>query len=159
MGGVLAIQVAAQRPDLVEQLVLAAPAARPSGRHTLRSYVLPLAAAIPAMHPTFLPILVHDALRAGPRTLVRLTRDIIVYDARDELARIEAPTLLVWGERDTLVPPSLGPQMCEALSHAELRVVRGAGHVVMYDRPAAFDATVLAFFAGQLVRQRQPQYA
>lgn len=154
MGGALAIQVSAQRPDAIQQLVLAAPAALPSDRVTLRSYLRPLAMAIPATSPAFLPILAYDALRAGPRTLWRISRDLLTLDTADELARVTAPTLLIWGQRDTLVPPAAGPLLRHALPHAELQVIEGAGHVVMYDRADAFNRAVLAFFASRPPAER-----
>ena len=154
MGGALAIQVSAQRPDAIQQLVLAAPAALPSDRVTLRSYLRPLAMAIPATSPAFLPILAYDALRAGPRTLWRISRDLLTLDTADELARVTAPTLLIWGQRDTLVPPAAGPLFRHALPQAELLVIEGAGHVVMYDRADAFNRAVLAFFASRPPAER-----
>lgn len=149
MGGAIAIQCAAQRPDAISHLALAAPAAIPVGHPTLLSYVPPLVEAVATMTPSFLPILAYDALRADPRTLLRMSRDLLTHDVRDELRQIIAPTLLMWGRRDSLVPPSLGHQMRQELSHAELHILDGAGHVVMYDRPATFNRAVLAFFAGQ----------
>jgi pimeloyl-ACP methyl ester carboxylesterase len=44
--------------------------------------------------------------------------------------------------------------MRQELPHAELLILDGAGHIVMYDRPAAFNRAVLAFFAGQPVLGR-----
>ena len=149
MGGAIAIQCAAQRPGAVSQLVLAAPAAIPAGHRTLMSYVPPLVGTLAATTPSFLPILAYDALRAGPRTLFRMSRALLTHDVRDELRQVTAPTLLMWGRRDTLVPPSLGHAMRQEVAHADLLLLDGAGHVVMYDRPAAFNRAVLAFFAGQ----------
>lgn len=149
MGGAIAIQCAAQHPDAISHLALAAPAAIPVGHLTLLSYVPPLVEAVAAMTPSFLPILAYDALRAGPRTLLRMSRDLLTHDVRDELRQVTAPTLLMWGRRDSLVPPSLGHQMRQEIAHAELHILDGAGHVVMYDRPATFNRAVLAFFAGQ----------
>jgi pimeloyl-ACP methyl ester carboxylesterase len=154
MGGAIAVQCAAQRPDAISQLVLAAPAAIPVGHLTVWSYVPPLMQAAAAMTPSFLPILAYDALRAGPRTLLRMSRELLTHDLRDELRRVTAPTLLIWGRRDSLVPPSLGHKMRKEIGHAELRIFDIAGHVVMYDRPAAFNREVLAFFAGQQARAR-----
>ncbi len=149
MGGAIAVQCAAQRPGAITQLVLAAPAAIPVGHPTLLSYVPPLVEAVKAMTPSFLPILAYDALRAGPRTLLRMSRDLLTHDLRDELRQITAPTLLIWGRRDSLVPPSLGHMMRQELAHAELHILDRAGHVLMYDRPETFNKTVLAFFAGR----------
>lgn len=158
MGGAIAIQCAAQIPDAISHLALVAPAAIPVGHPTLWSYMPPLVEAVAAMTPSFLPILAYDALRAGPWTLLRMSRDLLTHDVRDELRQVTAPTLLVWGRRDSLVPPSLGHVMRRELAHAELHVLDGAGHVVMYDRAATFNRTVLGFFAGQPTRGRaQPR--
>lgn len=147
MGGALAIQVASQRPRSIDQLVLAAPAAFPQHAGTLSSYLLPTATALLNTSPTFLPILAYDALRAGPRTLLRISRELIAHDASEDLARITAPTLLIWGRRDSLVPPAAGDAIRRAMPHAELVVIEGAGHVVMYDRALEFNGAVLSFFA------------
>ncbi len=158
MGGAIAIQCAAQRPGAISHLALAAPAAIPVGHPTLWSYMPPLMEAVGAMTPSFLPILAYDALRAGPGTLLRMSRDLLTHDVRDELRQVTAPTLLIWGRRDSLVPPSLGHVMRQELADAELHILDGAGHVVMYDRPAAFNKAVLAFFAAPTTRGRaQPR--
>lgn len=158
MGGAIAIQCAAQRPGAITQLVLAAPAAIPAGHLTLWAYMPSLVEALAAMTPSFLPILAYDALRAGPGTLLRTSRALLTHDVRDELRQVTAPTLLMWGRRDSLVPPALGHVMRQELAHAELRILDGAGHVVMYDRPSAFNRAVLAFFAGQSASGRaQPR--
>ncbi len=159
MGGAIAIQCAAQRPGAIAQLALAAPAAIPVGHLTLWSYAPPLVEALAAMTPSFLPILAYDALRAGPRTLLRMSRDLLTHDVRDELRQVTAPTLLLWGRRDSLVPPALGHVMRQELAHAELHILDGAGHVVMYDRPAAFNRAVLAFFAGQSATGRAQSWS
>jgi pimeloyl-ACP methyl ester carboxylesterase len=41
---------------------------------------------------------------------------------------ISAPTLLVYGQADALVPPSHGRAWARAIPHAELRVIPGGGH-------------------------------
>lgn len=153
MGGALALSLAAERPETVTHLALAAPAVLPASRAPLYRNLLPMVEALPAMSPTFLPILAYDVLRAGPRTLMRSGRELLRLDLQADLTRVSAPTLLVWGQRDTLVPLSLAPLLRQSLPHAELVILEGAGHVAMYDRPQAFNAALLAFFADQPVRE------
>ena len=150
MGGYLTIRLAASRPDLVRRLVLVAPAVI-AGRRPIRAYPLALVAAGLSMRPSFLPLLALDSLRAGPRTILRTARRLLADDVREQLGAVLAPTLLVWGSRDALVPPSLGPQVRAALRDATLLVLPGAGHVPQYDRPEAFNAAALAFLAGRTV--------
>jgi len=63
----------------------------------------------------------------------------------DELARVEAPTALVWGEGDSLFRPEVGEAMRRALPRADLTVIEGAGHAVQWERPRAFAAAVERF--------------
>lgn len=147
MGGYLCLQIAARQPQIVDRLVLAAPALLPTG-HNWQGYLLPLMAATRYMRPSFLPILLTDALRAGPLTLVRATRDLLSKDIREEAHAVRSPTLLIWGQNDMLVPPILANLLHREMSHSRLLILKGAGHVVMYDRPRAFNAAVLDFLSG-----------
>jgi pimeloyl-ACP methyl ester carboxylesterase len=150
MGGYLTLKLAARHPELVQRIVLVAPAGVPHIR-SLPRFVVPIVAAGLVASPKFLPILVLDTLRAGPRTLIRAARELIAEDIRTDLNAVTAPVLLVWGSRDALVPPSLGPVMRGALPDARLLVLPGAGHVAQFDRPQAFNSAALAFLAGELV--------
>ena len=148
MGAYLTIRLAASRPELVRRLVLVAPAII-AGSRPIRAYPLALVAAGLAASPTFLPLLALDSLRAGPLTILRAARRLLSDDVRAELGAVAAPTLLVWGSRDALVPPTLAPQVRDALEGSTLLVLPGAGHVPNYDRPRQFNAATLAFLAGR----------
>ena len=56
---------------------------------------------------------------------------------RERIARVELPTVVVWGDRDGLMPVETGEQLVELLPDAELRVVEGCGHAVAEERPEA----------------------
>lgn len=86
-----------------------------------------------------------DALRAGPWTLWRAARDMLADDVRADLAAVRAPTLLVWGERDALVPPTLAASFADTLPDTRLALLPRAGHVPMQERPGDFAAAVLGF--------------
>jgi pimeloyl-ACP methyl ester carboxylesterase len=150
MGGYLTIRMAARHPKLVQRIVLVGPAGVPHIR-SLPRYAGPVLAAGLAFSPSFLPTLALDTLRAGPRTLIRAARDLIAEDIRDDLRAVTSPTLLVWGTRDALVPPSLGVLMRRELPDARLLLLPGAGHVAQYDRHVEFNTAALAFLAGQPV--------
>jgi pimeloyl-ACP methyl ester carboxylesterase len=148
MGGHIAIRVAARRPDLVRRLVLVAPALV-AGRRSIVGLPLALVGAVRAATPSFLPILAFDTLRAGPVTMLGATYNLFRHDVYDDLRRVSAPTLLVWGTRDALVPPALGPAFQTEIPDARLLYLRGAGHVVQYDRAVQFNDAALAFLSGQ----------
>lgn len=150
MGGYICLRLAASRPEVVDRLVLVAPAGIPS-IGTIAGYCIPLLTAVRYMRPSFLPILFYDALRCGPLMLLRATRELLTKDVRDRLAAITAPTLLVWGEHDTLVPPMLGDMLHQAIAGSSLLILKHAGHVVMFDQARQFNAALLAFLAGEKV--------
>ena len=150
MGGYLSLKLAAWRPKTVRKLVLVDPAGMPSGR-TMIGHLGPLLLSARYARPTFLPVLVRDALYAGPFTLWRTARDLLAEDARGELGRIGMPTLLVWGDRDPLIPPSIGDVMRAEIPDSRLLVIEGAGHNPMFDCPEAFNGALLAFLAGNPV--------
>jgi pimeloyl-ACP methyl ester carboxylesterase len=146
MGGYICLQIAAHNPEVVKRLVLVAPAAIPLYRSVL-PYIVPLFASMRDFSPAFFPILAFDALRAGPLMLLRAARELVSGDIRSSLGAINAPTLLMWGEHDALVPAGLGESLREEMQAARLLILKRAGHVAMFDQPAQFNATVLAFLA------------
>ena len=150
MGGYLCLKLAARRPDVVRRLVLVDPAGMPSHR-TMLGHLGPLLLAARYARPAFLPVLVRDALYAGPLTLLKTTRDLLAEDVREDLRRVAAPTLLVWGDGDPLIPPSVGDVMRAGIPGSRLLIIEGTGHNPMFDNPEVFNAALLAFLAGEPV--------
>lgn len=150
MGGYISIVLAARCPETLRRLVLVAPAGVPTGR-SMPEYLIPLLQAGRYMTPGFLPVLARDALRTGPLTLLGAARELLAQDVRDYLREITAPTLLVWGHRDTLVPPSAGDVLRAEIPDSRLLLLEGAGHVPMFERAAETNAAILSFLAGREV--------
>lgn len=67
--------------------------------------------------------LVRSYFEPGPRNLWR------------QLGCVEAPTLVVWGDHDRLVPRTLGPVAVRRLRNGRLLTVPDAGHVAQIERP------------------------
>lgn len=51
------------------------------------------------------------------------------------VARVQAPTLLVWGEHDRLVDVSIAPRAARTYPDVRLLVLPGTGHVAQMERP------------------------
>ena len=148
MGGYICMEMAAHHPEVVGRLVLVAPAFKSIARSVL-GYTIPLLTAGRHLTPQFFPILAYDSLRAGPITLLKATRDIIMLDISNEIPLITQPVLLIWGENDTLVPPELGPILRAELPHARFLLLKRAAHVAMFDQPQQFNTAVNAFLEGE----------
>ncbi|MDQ2999315.1 MAG: alpha/beta fold hydrolase [Chloroflexota bacterium] len=144
MGGLIAAELAADTPDRVERLVLVDPAALPFDAHFM-THALSLLRELRTISPSFLPVLFADSLRAGPLTFWRAARGLMLADLRPKLALISAPTLVIWGEHDALVPLAFAQQLAHYLRYEELVVIKGAGHVPMWDRPQEFNRVLTKF--------------
>ena len=67
---------------------------------------------------------------------------------RKRLHRITAPTLLLWGSDDRVVPGSYAKRFADALgAPVTLRTIEGAGHLADVDAPAEVAAAAVEFLA------------
>jgi pimeloyl-ACP methyl ester carboxylesterase len=146
MGGYIAMEVAVMWPAVVRRLVLVDALVLPIGPGLLRP-ALGLARAVRYMHLSFLPVLVGDLLRAGPRTILRATQEVLSADLSERLGAVQAKTMVIWGEKDTLLDPELGRELARRLARACFVCVKGAGHNPMWDQPQCFNELLLAFLA------------
>jgi pimeloyl-ACP methyl ester carboxylesterase len=76
-------------------------------------------------------------------------RAVISADLSDRLARIAAPTLLVWGEEDDDTPLWMAKRMEALIPDAGLVVLDGAGHYSYADSPGQFRAVARRFLLEQ----------
>ncbi len=146
MGGYVAADLAARFPERVDRLVLVDAAAIPFNRTYLHD-ALGLVRALRHVPFNFYPVLAADAWLSGPLTLVQALREIVAGDLSAELAGIHAPVLVVWGEHDTVIPPSIGERLAATLPNAQWALIRGAGHNPMWDQPAVFNQLVADFLS------------
>jgi pimeloyl-ACP methyl ester carboxylesterase len=65
------------------------------------------------------------------------------------LRRIRAPVLLVWGEKDAMIPFSNAADYTKVLPHSRLVAFPGLGHVPQEEAPAKSLVPVKAFLAGR----------
>jgi pimeloyl-ACP methyl ester carboxylesterase len=59
--------------------------------------------------------------------------------------RIAAPTLLLWGASDRLIPPVYAQEFSSRIKQARTQTIKEAGHMVMYEQPEAFVKAVNDF--------------
>ena len=81
-----------------------------------------------------------DAYRAALECLV-------TFDLRDQLGRIQVPTLLISGSEDTTAPARVMAKMAEQIPDAQHVCIDGVGHLANVEDPPAFDAALRAFLA------------
>ena len=70
---------------------------------------------------------------------------VIAHNAGERLAQIKAPTLLITGSKDILIPPGNAGILKEYIPNARKMIIEGGGHVVHMEQPETFNAEVLDF--------------
>jgi pimeloyl-ACP methyl ester carboxylesterase len=143
LGGWITLLYALQHPTRVAHLVLEA-----SGGLS-RPVAVPLVAAtreeagpiLRAVHgPSYqAPEWVIDALveRAKGSPMLRLT-EILEHAVEPRLGEITAPTTLVWGADDGVLPLSYAEALHEAIPHSSLQIIEGAAHIPHMQQPGRF---------------------
>ncbi len=145
MGGYVSLHLAATRPERVARLALLDSVGVPINA-PLHQMARRMLAGIRYSSPTFFPTIVHDGLRTGLPRLLRLAQEILTVDARTMMSKVEAPTLVLWGTNDTVLPPALGVEMASRIPRATLEWIPRAGHNAMADHPALVNRHLVRFF-------------
>jgi pimeloyl-ACP methyl ester carboxylesterase len=89
--------------------------------------------------------LVAELRKVPARVWKAMFAGLLEYDDTSELSRIQAPTLLLWGDADALVPRDMQDQLLSRIPGAELTVYANAGHTPRWDDPSRFSADTSAF--------------
>jgi pimeloyl-ACP methyl ester carboxylesterase len=99
--------------------------------------------------PQLLDLLAKEVLAVPAHVWKETFAGLLAYDDQAELPLIEAPTLLVWGDADTLVSREMQHQLARSIPDASLRVYPGVGHTPRWDDPARFSSELAAFAEGR----------
>jgi pimeloyl-[acyl-carrier protein] methyl ester esterase len=171
LGALVALQAALSAPQRVERLVLLGGTPRfvqgpdwpcAMARETLGQFRENLAEDSRATLQRFLGLQVRgtegaaEALRLLRRRLAATPPpraqaldtglDLLEgTDLRERLGELDCPSLWLLGERDTLVPLSLGERLPRYLRRGEVRSIAGAGHAPFLSHPAAVRAAIVDF--------------
>jgi pimeloyl-ACP methyl ester carboxylesterase len=171
MGGMVAQEVVARRPDLVRRLVLCGTSAafgkRTDGRSAeawaqqfIGQRTAPLDAGqtmaemaarlVPQMVgpgslPEGLRLAEHCMASVPAATYRRALECLVTFDRQAALPQIRVPTLLVGGEFDRVAAPAVMKQMAAAIPRARYAELAGIGHLVNLEAPDAFDALLIDF--------------
>jgi len=157
MGGRVALEVYRRAPQRIERLALldtgyepAAPGeaerravlvdqAQKEGIAAIAaSWGLPMLAPANRNDPALVQAVVDMVGRMSAPIYAGKTRALLGRpDATDVLKRIACPTMIICGEEDGWSPPERHEQMAALVPGAQLRLIGGAGHMVMMEAPGA----------------------
>ncbi len=144
MGGWIAMDLAIRHPDAVRRLVLLdtagttfAPAFQPSLFEPKTGSQLQRLFNFLTPYPTKLPaFFARDILRTmAPDSWIIHRAMTSMFSKRDlvdkKLSAIAAPTLILWGKQDRLIPVETGELLQRSLLHSRLVTYEGCGHLLL----------------------------
>lgn len=168
MGGMVAQEVVARRPELVGKLILCGTSpsfGKPDGdwqRAFVAERTAPLDAGQtmaqlaevlvpemtgPAALPEGLRLAIHCMSLVSPATYRRALEALVGFDRRASLPLIRVPTLVIAGEHDRNAPPAVMKKLAGTIAHSTFIEMAGIGHLQNLEAPDEFDALVLNFLA------------
>ena len=173
LGGEVAWRIAAAAPQRVAALVLVdasgyqfEPGAIPLGWRIARlpvigrisEHLLPRPLIVQGLHAVYGDIAqINEALvdryfeltlREGNRAaLVQRAQHWTPGEGVEQVRGVSAPTLILWGGRDRLIPPALAQRFAADIPGSRLQMFDSLGHVPQEEDPAATVAAVQAFLA------------
>jgi 2-hydroxy-6-oxonona-2,4-dienedioate hydrolase len=77
--------------------------------------------------------------------IIALAKSAIRTNLGEELNQIKKPTLLVWGNNDTITPPFVGREFNKLIPDSELYFIDKCGHAPMMERPEEFNSILNKF--------------
>jgi len=162
MGGMIAAEVAALDVHRARKLVLASSAGLWLDDHPIADIFAAELYELPQLlfHDPKSPI--AQAITAIPSDIQALTAMYLERTKRLAMAskflwpipdrglkkrlyRIAAPTLALWGESDRMIPPIYAKEFARLIPNCRERIIKQAGHMLMYERPPEFCHAVREF--------------
>jgi len=163
-GGMIGAELAAHFPRRVSRLVLIAPVGLWNDDYPVADLFAALPTELPALlyadtsHPAAQAMIAGtegepdiEALMPVMRGLTTLAKFMWPIPDRGlsrRLRRITAPTLLVWGAEDALVPAGYADDFAAGIADTATVIVPGAGHLPTVENPDPTLAAITEFLAG-----------
>ena len=97
---------------------------------------------------------VYDIVNSRMKVIkiIALAKSAIRNNLGEELSNIKQPTLLIWGNNDTITPPFVGKEFNKMIPNSELHFIDKCGHAPMMEVPEEFNVILHKF----LTKLNQP---
>jgi 2-hydroxy-6-oxonona-2,4-dienedioate hydrolase len=137
-------ELALRRPQRVRRLVFVGPTVD-RNRRNLVSQAARLALDAVREPPSLVALVLRDSFQAGPLRVLRMTVSAVGDRLEAKLPAMDAPLLVVRGERDALCPQDWAEEVVGFAPDARLAVIHGAAHAAHYSHPSELAALVRPF--------------
>lgn len=146
LGCQIAAELAWREPGRAAALVLVGPTVDPAARSAFRQFAR-LTLSAPAEHPALYPLVLGEYAQAGPRQLLGELRHMLRHRIEDVLPGVKAPTLVLRGRLDRIVPRTWAARVAAMVRDGRLLEIALAGHAAHYTRPRRVAGAVREFLA------------
>ena len=101
----------------------------------------------PAVSTKELVVEVYDIVNSRLKVIkiIALAKSAIRNNLGEELNQIKQPTLLIWGNNDTITPPFVGREFNKLIPNSELHFIDKCGHAPMMEVPGEFNEILHKF--------------
>jgi steroid delta-isomerase-like uncharacterized protein len=106
---------------------------------------------------TVLETIVGENLKAPARVWRETFKGLLEDDSLGELDKIVAPTLVVWGDQDTILLRGDQESLAAAIAGSRLLVYEGAGHAFYWEEPGRVAADLVTFIAELEMNNNPPE--
>jgi pimeloyl-ACP methyl ester carboxylesterase len=93
----------------------------------------------------FFETMVAESQRVPAATWHGIGSNLNAASSLDDLKKIKVPTLLLWGDQDSIFHRDDQQKLLDTIPHAKLKVYAGTGHALHWEEPAHFTRDLLAF--------------
>jgi non-heme chloroperoxidase len=97
---------------------------------------------------SFLDTVIAESLRVPARIWRELLAGMVKGDRGDDIGRIRVPTLILWGDQDSLCGREEQSGLAAAIPGSRLLVYADAGHAPHWEEPERAAADIAAFITG-----------
>jgi pimeloyl-ACP methyl ester carboxylesterase len=146
MGGMIAQSFALKYPEKVRSLILCSTApCGPEGLGVIKMWneLVETVTGL-AKNPIVEQLSKYFYIQL-PKEFFRQCEAVEKFDVMDRLKDIKAPTLVLAGDRDTVVPIWSAKEMASKIPNAEFKVIWGSGHTTFLEKWWEFNKAVLQF--------------
>ncbi len=146
MGGMIAQSFALNYPEKVRSLILCSTLPRgPKGLGVMKMWNGMIETITQQAKTPIVEQLAKYFYIQLPKEFYRQCEAIEKFDVTDRLKEIKVPTLVLAGDRDTVVPIWTAKDMASKIHDAEFKVIWGSGHAIFFEKWWAFNTAVLDF--------------
>ena len=93
----------------------------------------------------FLKTMIEENLKVPARVWKASLKGLLEDDCLEKLNKIKCPTLMVWGDKDGIIPRSDQETLLKRIPNSRLVVYPNAGHVLYWEEPASFVSDIVTF--------------